>query len=398
MLQAESLAGGSASMGLAFTLGFLRALVANREHFVNTSDTELLRAYETSLASIKNNLQECYQSPKEEDLEKTYKQICDNELLEKVVLNAVKLAGLEGKLYLENGRQSSFVLERKTGYNFKTQPFKFFLSPITQYWEQQNVRVFLVDGVIEKVSEIDQLLNGAFQTKQPGLIVARGFSEEVVATLKANFDRKTINIIPVRINSDLESINILNDIASVCGTDVLSSLKGEMVCFAKWEELPVIKKIRCYQNLLCIEEDKTKNKVGAQIKHLLNKRLDNQNLEDVVTLIDERIKSLTADSVTLRLPDITEMENQTIRAKVDTCLRSTKAILNNGLVNTSELLTKASSRKNTVLDRCIYAGLESLQAKFPGQVPMLSLFLALGVCGKQSLMIFSSKGAIVMEE
>jgi len=398
LLQAESLAGGSAILGLHFSVGLLRSLLITGE-LRNQPDTALLREYDDILLVLGNIIQETYQVPTIEDLWKQISDTCGDALVAKVVFEAIKVAGLEGKIYIENGRQSNYVIERKTGYNFKTKPFKFFMDASSNSWERQNVRVLLVDGVLEQVSEIDQLLNGALATKQPGMIVARGFSEEIVATLKANFDRGILDIIPVRINSDLESINILNDIASVCGTDIVSSLKGELVCFVKWENLPSIQKVRCMTNLISIEENKTRNQVTSQVKHLLSKRLDNQNLEDVVALIDERIKSLTSESVIIRLPTITAIENQTVRTKFDTCLRSTKSILNNGLITMPDVVKKFKlGDKGTPLRRAILSSLEALKEDFPDKVSSLSAFLALNICGKQALMIYSSNGAVVMEE
>lgn len=398
LLQAESLAGGSAILGLRFSVGLLKSLLVSGE-LKNKPDTALLREYNDILLTLGNIIQETYQVPTIEDLWKQTLATCGDALVAKVVFEAIKIAGLEGKIYIENGRQNNYVIERKTGYNFKTKPFKFFLDTSSNAWERQNVKVLLVDGVLEQVSEIDQLLNGALTSRQPGMIVARGFSEEVVATLKANFDRGILDIIPVRINSDLESINILNDIASVCGTDIVSSLKGELVCFVKWESLPSIQKIRCMTNLISIEESKTRNQVTAQVKHLLNKRLDNQNLEDVVTLIDERIKSLTSESVVIRLPTITAMENQTIRTKFDTCLRSTKSILNNGLVSLPDVVRKFKLGDNsTPLQRAVLSSLEALEVALPDKVSSLSAFLALNICGKQALMIYTSNGAVITEE
>jgi len=398
LLQAESLAGGSAILGLRFSLGLLGSLLRH-EDLLRIPDYVLIKQYDDLLLGLREDIQKSYETPTEDDIQKHIKDICEDDLLTKVVFETIKLAGLEGKVYIESGRQNNFVIERKTGYNFKVRPFKFFLDSSSASWERQEVRILLVDGVIEQVSEIDQLLNTALITKQPGVIIARGFSEEVIATLKVNFDKGLLDVLPVRINSDLESINILNDLASVCGCDVISSLKGEMICMAKWENLPIIQRIRCLPGMISIEHSKTKNQVTAQIRHLLSRRLDNSNIEDVTTLIDERIKCLTSEAVIVRLPNITDLENQTIRAKFDTSLRSVKSILNNGTLRLSTLIEHQKLRQNnTPLGRIVLLSLMGLSQHFQEKVSSLSVYLALYICGKQTLIIYSSNGAILPED
>lgn len=396
LLQAESLAGNSANIGLIYCLSLLKNVLAS-DTLKGMSDVALLSQYETILLKLKEAIENSYQVPNLEDLEQIIEKVCEDRLLAQVVVGAMKVAGLQGKIYFENGRQHNFVVERRTGYNFKTKPYKFFLDS-SGVWERQNVRVLLIDGVLEQVSEIDQILNAALTNKQSGMIVCRGFSEEVIATLKANFDRGLIDVMPVRINSDLESINILNDMASVCGCDIVSSLKGDLISCVKWDSLPVINKVRCLLDKTTIEEEKTRNSVNAQIKHLLAKRFDNQNLEDVVNLIDERIKALTSESVIVRLPVMTHLQNQTAKGKFDTSLRTVKAVLNNGLMTFGDLRNNFKPN-NTPLDRAVLQSLEETLKHFENvKVSSLSAYLAFNVCGKQTLMIASTNGAIVEED
>lgn len=398
ILQTESLAGGSAHLALVYALNLIHNVI--RSEVWQKSNLTLETAYEKIMEEVKNDIQSSYILSNEEDLKTLADDICETEILSTVVLEALKLASIEGKIYVEDSKQANFVIERKTGYNFKTKPFKFFLNGSTNAWERQNVRALLVDGIVEKVSEIDQILRGAFEQKQPALIVARGFSEEVVATLKANFDRGTLDILPVRINSDLESINILNDIASVVGTDIVSTLKGEMICFKKWDELPLVERVRALPDQLTIEETRTKNQVMAQVQHLLNKRFDSR-VEDVINLIDERIKSLTSDAVVIRLPNMTDVENQATRAKIDVFLRAAKAALNHNMVKLSDVVERMKGHKYTSgsFEDCILRAIETTKDTIEDKkTSCLSAYLAFHVAGKQALMLVTSNGAVLSDQ
>ena len=79
------------------------------------------------------------------------------------------------------------------------------------------IKVLLVDGLIEKVSELDKLLNKSFETKNTLMIVAQGFSEEVVATVWNNNNRGIFDVMLARLPQSLESLNVLNDISAVSG-------------------------------------------------------------------------------------------------------------------------------------------------------------------------------------
>lgn len=397
VLQVETLSGGSAPVAFLYVLNLIRNLL--RTEAWKSGDLNIHNAYENLMTVVKEDIQNSYTLATEEDLKALCSNIAENDTLATVIMETLKLAGIEGRIYVEDSKQSNYVVERKTGYNFKVNPFKFFLNPATNAWEKQNVKVLLVDGIIDKVSEIDQILRIAFDQKQPAIFVARGFSEEVVATLKANFDRGLLDIVPVRINSDLESINILNDIASTSGTDIVSTLKGEMLCFKSWDDLPTIERVRLMPDQMTIEEARTRNQVAAQVQHLLSKRLDT-HVEDVVNLIDERIKCLTGDSVSLRLPNMTDMENQATRVKIDVALRAAKAMLNHNMVKLSDVITRMEARSHApgTLEDCVLRALESTKEATGNQkVSCLSAYLAMYVAGKQALMLVTSAGAVLSD-
>lgn len=397
VLQVETLSGGSAPVTFLYLLNLIRNLL--RTEAWNRPNLNVHDVYEKLMASVKEDIQVAYSLPTEEDLTRLIEDICEDQTLATAVMETLKLAGIEGKIYIEDSKQSNYLIERKSGYTFKVKPFKFFLGS-TNIWERQNVKVLLVDGVIDKVSEIDQLLRGAFEQKQSAIIVAREFSEEVVATLKANADREILDIVPIRINSDLESINILNDIASVCGTDIVSTLKGEMLCFKQWHDLPSVDRIRLMSEQMTIEESKTRMQVAVQVQQLVNKRQDS-HVADMVDLFDERIKCLTGDPVCLRLPNMNPVENQAARVKIDVSLRAAKAVLNHNMVKLSDVILRMKGRAYPPgsIEDCVLRALETTAASTNNQkVSCLSAYLATYVAGKQALLLVSSAGAILSHQ
>lgn len=394
LINSESLSGGSGVISFVFAMCFLQELLRT-ESWKKNKNFVATEAFDAFMAKIKTQIETTSKIPTEADLENFCKQVCQDDTLAEVVMETLKMAGIDGRIYVEDSKQPNFTIERKTGYSFKAKPFKFFLNPATNVWEQKMPKVLLVDGLVDKVSEIDNILRGAMESQIPAIIVAREFSEEVIATLKVNFDKETFKIVPVKVNADLESINILNDIASVCNTEIVSTLKGEMLCFQKWDDLPFVETVRCLPDQLVIEESKSRAKVSSQLQHLLSKRQD-EHIEDIVNLLDERIKSLTGDVINLRLPSSTDVENQATRAKIDVALRGAKTILNYNIVDLEDVVSRL--HPETEFERCIVLALSNSKRILGSQInSSLSTFLGINLSGKQALMIISSAGVVLSD-
>jgi hypothetical protein len=397
LIQAESLAGGSAQTGIKFLLPFIRNFVKN-ERINNLPSSLLETEYDLFLKEAWTSILRNSKPATQKDVEEVIASFCRNKNLETVVSKAIELAGLEGKIYVEDGLQDCFVVEKKTGYSFKVHTFKIFFGP-GGIWEEQNVKVLLIDGLIEKVSEIDHLLKASFGVKQPLIIVAKGFSEEVIATLKINHDKDLFRILPVQIESNLSSINLLSDLASVSDSDVVSSLKGDLISCVDWDGLKTVQKIRCSIGSLTIEEDKTKNRVISQVKSLLDKRQNNLFNEDIVTLLDERIKCLSSSTVAIRLPNTTAIQNQTCRVSIDTTLRNLKVVLDSGFINLKDFKDGLVDIPASDTNKCLLKSLSDIDEDLTKiNIPVLTLQLIYKICMRQALLFVTSSGAILAEE
>ena len=66
----------------------------------------------------------------------------------------------------------------------------------------------------------------------------------------------------------------------MCGCDVVSSLKGQVISAIKYEDLATVDSIVCTHNSTVISNQKTFNAVNSHIKRLIEKR-DKQNVDDV---------------------------------------------------------------------------------------------------------------------
>lgn len=238
------------------------------------------------------------------DISHLIDEITKDKILATAVKEAIKLAGIEGNIVLEENDGQNIVVELQFGYNFKINPFKGFI-PQTGTWLRNNTKILLVDGLLEKVSEIDKILLKSNDTKIPLIIIAQGFSEEIVATIHANNTRGNFDIMPVRLEQSLEALNMLNDIAVVANSDVVSTLKGEMLTYVNYDMLSTIEKISITQNVLTIHNNSSRENVISHLNYLNTRRKDqneNTNVTDLSDLTTKRIQNLLAHIVKLVIP------------------------------------------------------------------------------------------------
>jgi hypothetical protein len=334
--QSERMAANSAYLSVRFANEFLDALFKLPD-ITSRNEVELIKIFEALMVEYKECVRAASTTITEAELREIIENHCDDPQLSQAIWEAIVVAGLEGKIHVEDGTLQNYVIEQKSGYYFNSiKPFLFML-PKNKMWEERNAKVMIVDGIIEKVSEIDKILGKAMETKIPLLLIAHGFSEEVISTIKVNVDRKNFNIMPVRLPPDLESLNVANDIAVVAGSDIISTLKGQLICFADFDALPLVEKVRLSEKELCIENSKTRKNVSEQLLMLFEKRKSNEGIVDVTDLIDKRIQGLLASSVVLRLPNLTQIQSEHAKVRIDLALRTAKTLLGFGKLDGSKL-------------------------------------------------------------
>ena len=227
------------------------------------------------------------------------------------------------------------------------------------------------------------------------VVISHGFSEEVIATFITNQQRGALDIFPIRIVSDLESINTIADLSVVCETTPICSFKGDLLVFKKFEDLPEIDHIRATMKETTIENSGNKTALNDHIRALLEKRSNNSAIEDVQNLIDKRLRSMVANAVVIYLPEMTTLTRDAIRVKIDNALRASKTLLNYGVVNVKNVIDELKPESH--LEHIISNALKFLGGEYK-DIPALSLYVALLISGKSMISLLSSSGVVIKED
>jgi hypothetical protein len=249
-----------------------------------------------------------------------------------------------------------------------------------------------VDGLVDKVSELDKILAKSFETKIPLMIIAQGFSEEVIATLHSNNFRNNFDIMPVRLESSLETLNLLNDIAVVSGCDIVSSLKGEMLTFVNYDSLPIIEKISLTNNVITIHNNQTRANVIGHLQYLQSRRKsqeENTSISDLSDLTTKRIQNLLAHIVKISIP---KKDANKIKGKIDNAIRACRSIYTYGFCQIEKInIDKLSAEWKK-------AHCSMVNGAAVNKIPSISFYIASTFAANIATSYFTASGAVIEEE
>lgn len=196
-------------------------------------------------------------------------------------------------------------------------------------------RVIIIDGMVERMSEIEGVSGGSYRSRTPLVLFARGYSDEVQNTLGVNYSTGHLVAVPLCVPFDELGANLLNDISIVCGADIVSSLKGELVSSRSWDSLEPVDRIDVTPRSASIVNDSSRLGVRAQRVRLREKRRSCAQPE--LPIIDRRLQCLTGDGVTVTLGgehgDLTGL----IRDRINDHVRIFRSIGNKGTISLNRL-------------------------------------------------------------
>jgi hypothetical protein len=266
---------------------------------------------------------------------------------------AVNFAGFAGRIKVEQTSHHLPIVEKSRGYTFDVNVNSTFIGKF------RDVRVVAIDGFLEHESEVHGLLESSHNAKEPFLLFIRGMSQDVEHTISVNWQRGTLRAIPIIVPFDVDGINMINDIAVVCGTDVISSHKGQLISAVKYSDLSYVPEVDVWANRITIINAATRVAVNLQIQELRRKRSDVK--DELTSLYDKRIKSLSPGLVTIKIPDGVMFRCN--RQRVDFALRAYRSLVNHGtvIVNDEKMLLDTAVAVTTYAPKLV-AALDDLGA------------------------------------
>lgn len=265
-----------------------------------------------------------------------------------MVTEALRLAGFAGRIVLERTKNLTVSVEQVCGYTFQIKP----LISVSGTFTLPKVAV--IDGIVESVAEIHQLLEASHESKMPMLLFVRGAAPDVLNTLSVNWNRGTLRVVPVRVPFDETGINVLKDIAIVSGCDVISSAKGELISTVNYVDLPQVKEVSVWPDRISVLNPSSRDAVNSHVTYLRKRRED--AIEDaLVELYDSRIRALSPNHVTIRICD--DKGGTVSSQAIDYMLRAVRSLIGHGSVEIDgeRELTATVMAIHAYASRCVNA-------------------------------------------
>ena len=222
---------------------------------------------------------------------------------------------------IKESQVEKIILKKKDDIVFNKEYDSDFLGK-NKSLDMKEYRFAIIDGFIESVSEIHHMLHFAAKTKEPYVIFCFGMSEEVKSVIIQNNTRGITQIFPFSMKISEDTINILNDIAMLHKSDIISYLKGQTISQEMRKELKKGKFISFNRKGFKIEPLCNKNDILRHVKFLKN-RIDNSPPDANVDLIKDRIKNVNSKTLSVYVPK-TLKEDVDFNRSLDYLLRMIK--------------------------------------------------------------------------
>jgi len=215
--------------------------------------------------------------------------------VEQILQYVLSISDENTKVTIKKSSNSNTYVEQTDGYSFLLK--KLINTP---YEMMNEVRVACIDGYVENVSELHHLLSDLSDKKASCILICRGMSEDVLHTIKVNNDRKTLFLVPLVCPFDVDNVNTIVDVATVSGTDVISTNKGELISSISFESLGRVETAQLSGGKLVLKNTRTKERVKDHVRHL---KMMIEERKDIEIILSKRLRNLSSSCVEISLPD-----------------------------------------------------------------------------------------------
>lgn len=209
----------------------------------------------------------------------TLLEYIDLGVLKDTLVEAFEKVGAGSSVTVDFGQKHSYVLHSNS--------LEFPITQIKEFGEKvsfDEYRIIAYDGVVERASQLDKVINFHIKDKIPTILLARGFAYDVVSTLLHNFKNKVTKIIPITTQVDWSSEFVIKDVARCANYDCNSLELSENI----------FKKCKLENGKLFLSDENILKNSKLLIDEI---KKDYSSLYEARSLIEKRLKFLTSNKL-----------------------------------------------------------------------------------------------------
>lgn len=252
-----------------------------------------------------------------------------------LIAQAMEKVGETGVITVEEARSLETTLEVVEGMEFE----KGYLSPymVTDSERMEALLdspyILITDKRISNMKELLPLLEKTVQTSKPLLIIAEDLDGEALATLVLNKIRGTLNVIGVKAPSfgDRRK-DILQDIATITGGEVISEEKGMKIENTELFQLGRSKKVKVTKDSTVIIDGYSDNlSLENRVSQIKNQMKESTSEYDIEKFQD-RLAKLSGGVAVIKVGAATEVEMKEKKLRIEDALNATRAAVEEGVI------------------------------------------------------------------
>lgn len=320
-IQAETKAAGSGELFLEIFSNFMIEEVSRKSIGANKDNewSEICDRIKThSIPARKCDLEKIFQSGSE-----TYSRIMSK---------TFDLVCADDRVLVKKSPIRQTQVERDAGYSFTDLGIdpRFFSKGI---WIKNQVRVIIIDGIIEKISEIHVFLEEMSKLRTPGIIFCLGALPDIAETLVKNFTMGNLDLVLVTVPVDELNINTIADLGKIFETEPVSAARGETIRQGIERQRNNADKISVVRGKISIQRRQGRETVVSHIRDL-RKRIE-ENI-DLAQILEPRIRNLSSSTIKIDIGIEDMKQDPGLVEKLDRTFRSLPRIMKSGFIEKND--------------------------------------------------------------
>jgi len=219
----------------------------------------------------------------------------------RLFLDAVDLAGSLGSIIVEKTSAHNRVVV-DNGSKFSCIAHHFFDSENLNIIEFDKCLIVVVDGAIIEVSEIHHLLTYSYEKDIPTIIMATNYSDDVANTLRVNWEKDLVKVLPLIIDKDLENVNQVKDLCQISRTFPVSKDTGILLSTIDFDDMSFSS--ATYNNTrgeLSIRTTENNFDVVKALQKDIQEHLEKEKVDDVKKILRKRLSALSTRKAVVKI-------------------------------------------------------------------------------------------------
>ncbi len=253
----------------------------------------------------------------------------------KEIAKALKLAGRDGVVEVEESKGFEMSIEHKEGMEFdKGYASPYFVSnPDKMESEIDNPLILITDQKITAIADLLPFLESAVKVTKNIVLIADDIEGEALATLVVNKLRGSFNLLAIKAPGFGDRRKaILDDIAILTGASVISEDTGRKLDSVTVEDCGKAEKVWADKdNTRIIGGQGNKADIKARIASI-KQEMDRSDSDFDTEKLAERLAKLAGGVSVINVGAATEIELKETKERVKDAVEATKAAIEEGIV------------------------------------------------------------------